>query len=307
MATVLYYGDFQHFGYCENWIAEALDRGGHHCLRIQRRTNFSEAQLEKIATEFKATHLLLSKAPEIRVNNLRSLRSHTGMKIVLWSFDLMKDPGNWEWFGPLAEESDICFMTDGTDADGFYKQAGINRVELHQAAVRGLHELPLVGSNVKFGASTYGVDVAFVGSAYTDRRHRLFDELARYPSFRKWGDPGHVIWGEKFASCVYLSRIVIGDNFVNDVPGYWSDRVYLTLGCGGFFLTAYVPGLEKEFENHKHLVWWNSFDELHDLIKYYLPREAERRAIALNGYRLVHREHMYENRIQRMTEELQRI
>lgn len=306
MSTFLYYGDFQHHGYCENWIADALDRNGHHCLRVQRRREFKEEPIIAIAKQYGATHLLLSKAPEILPAHLRSLRAHSNMKAVLWAFDWMAHPEVWEWYGPIAAEADIAFQTDGVDANGFYRKAGINRVELHQGCVPVLHDMPhhWAEGSIRHGASTFGVDVAFMGSMYTARRHRLANELARYPGFRKWGDDGLQLWGREFAATCYLSKIVIGDNFVNDVLGYWSDRVYLTLGCGGFFLTAYVPGIEREFENHRHLVWWKDWDELHKLIEYYLPREGERRAIALEGYRLVHREHTYDRRIQKMTEEL---
>jgi spore maturation protein CgeB len=308
MATFLYYGDFQHFGYCENWIADALDRNGHHCLRIQRRREFKEEPVIEIANKYGADYLLISKAPEVQPENLRSLRAHTRMKVALWSFDWMAHPQNWEWFMPLATEADISFQTDGTDADKFYAFHGINRVELHQGCVPGLHGLPRADFRpIRYGLSTYGVDLAFIGSSYTQRRQSLFDELARYKGFRKWGEPGHQLWGNEFAAVCHLSKIVIGDNFVNNVPGYWSDRVYLTLACGGFFLAAYVPGLENEFENHRHLVWWHDFEGLHKLIEYYLPREAERRAIAVEGQRLVHREHTYDRRIQRMTEELEKL
>ena len=61
MATFLYYADFQHFSYCENWIAEALDRNGHHCLRVQRRNTFKAEPLIEIANRHQASYLLLSK------------------------------------------------------------------------------------------------------------------------------------------------------------------------------------------------------------------------------------------------------
>lgn len=310
MSTILYYADFQHFGYCENWIADALDRNGHHCLRIQRRSVYREEPLIAIANQYSADYLLISKSPDVQAVSLRRIRNHTQMKIIMWTFDWMQHPENWKWFEPMAKESDVVFCTDGSDADGFYQKNGIPRVELHQGCVPGLHDLPYgatAGHPLSFGLSVYGVDLAFIGSGYSQRRIQLFSELARYPGFQKWGEPGPQLWGREFSAAAHLSKIVIGDNFVNDVPGYWSDRVYLTLGCGGFFLTAYVPGLEKEFENHRHLVWWTDFKDLHKQIEYYLPRENERRAIALEGFRRVHIEHTYDRRIQVMSDHLNKL
>lgn len=305
MATILYYGEFHHYSYCENWIAAALDRNGHHCVRVQRTKWFDEMKLIAIARQTHARIVLLSKTPEVESAQLREIRKE-GLAIVFWTFDWMRHPEMWKWYAPLAKEADICFQTDG-HGDPAYKDEGIRRVELHQGCVPGLHDLPKNYDDI-MSIVDLGADLTFIGSTYSDRRHQLMGSLeAHNLDLRKWGEPDGQLWGNDFARACYQSKIVIGDNFVNDVPGYWSDRVYLTLGCGGFFLTAYVPGLENEFENHKHLVWWKTFDELHELIKHYLPREGKRRMIALEGYRLVHREHTYDRRIQALTDALEKI
>lgn len=302
MATFLYYGEFAHWGYCENWIASALDRNGHHCLRVQRNKWFDESRLISIAAQHQCDYLLISKAPEIHPEQLETIRRQTGMKIIWWTFDWMRHPNNINWYLPLAKVSDICFQTDGKD-DAFYSDNGIKRVELHQGADPLLHDYPINPSSHLDLAS----DVIFIGSSYTERRRDLLMCLDRFKGFRKWGVPERQVWGNEFASACYLSRIVVGDNFVNDVPGYWSDRVYLTLACGGFFLTAYVEGMEDVFENHRHLVWWKTFDELQGFITHYMAHESQRRAIALEGYNLVHEKHTYDHRIIQMTKELNRL
>lgn len=311
MSIFLYYGEFQHFSYCENWIAAALDRNGHHCIRLQRTKWFDEQRLIAVARQTKAQILLLSKTPEITADQLIWIKEQ-GLRVIFWTFDWMRHPETWKWYEPLAKVADLCFQTDGY-GDHTYAAEGIRRVELHQGCVPGLHDLPNFESamSVSYVAETLSANVSFIGSNYTARRHELLKHLSEHPreerTVKTWGEPGPQLWGSDFAKACYLSDIVVGDNFVNDVPGYWSDRVYLTLACGGFFLTAYVEGLEKEFDNHRHLVWWKSFDELHELIQYYRDRPAERKAIALEGYRLVHREHTYDHRIQKMAAELRTI
>lgn len=304
----LYYGQFEHYSYCENWIADALDRNGHHCLRIRRTPWFDEQRLIKIAQDNHATHLLLSKCPEIKADQLETIKK-TGLKIVFWTFDWMRHPEAWAWYRPLAKVADVCFQTDGYGDNENYQKAGIRRVELHQGFVEGLHDLPNCLPTSKVfapeGSNGFGHDVVFVGSNYTERRHELIDVLRQFSGFQKFGEPEPQLWGEEFAAEIYFSKIVIGDNFVNDVPGYWSDRVYLTLACGGFFMPAYVPGMEKEFTNHKHLVWWESFDELKALIHFYLPNEPGRKQIALGGYQLVHGRDSYDQRVRQMIEVLE--
>ncbi len=306
---ICYYGQFEHFSYCENWIIDALDRGGHHCLRIVRTKWFDPTRLIKIARDHRATHVLFSKCPEVTAEQLQMVKD-AGLTIVFWTFDWMMHPENWSWYEPLAKIADVCFQTDGYGEQEKYEALGINRVELHQGCVPGLHDFPKARNTVRARYQKYSTDVIFIGSEYTERRHELVRNLKQYsdgPSggtsfeFARHGSPGPELWGAEFSDAVYFSKIVVGDNFVNDVPGYWSDRVYLTLGCGGFFMTAYVPGLEVEFTNHEHLVWWKTFQELYELIDYYLPREADRRAIALNGYRLAHARDTYDHRVAKMT------
>ena len=85
------------------------------------------------------------------------------------------------------------------------------------------------------------------------------------------------------------SAIVLGINTINTVELYFSNRTFLTLASGGFHLTHYVPALETMFENHRHLVWFQSDDECLDLAAFYLKRPAARRRIAEAGRRHVRR------------------
>ena len=76
---------------------------------------------------------------------------------------------------------------------------------------------------------------------------------------------------------------MLGLNTINTVELYFSNRVFLTLACGGFHLTHYVPGLETMFTNHEHLVWFHSDDECIEWIAHYLPRPQERNALPHKG------------------------
>ncbi len=72
------------------------------------------------------------------------------------------------------------------------------------------------------------------------------------------------------------AKIMLGADFTSAVEGYWSNRLWLTLGCGGFFLTRYVRGMENFFENKTHLVWYHNEQECLDLAGEYLARLPER-------------------------------
>lgn len=96
------------------------------------------------------------------------------------------------------------------------------------------------------------------------------------------------------------AKIILGADITNEVDGYWSNRLWLTLGCGGFFLTAYVEGMADFFENRKHLVWYHSHEECLMLAQEYMGRTEDRRAIAHQGFKLVHEHYTFHHFVDRV-------
>ena len=62
-------------------------------------------------------------------------------------------------------------------------------------------------------------------------------------------------------------------------------RVLDVLGAGGFLITNYQPDFDNYFTNGKELVWFESKEQLLELIDYYLRNEEERDRIAKEGQR----------------------
>jgi spore maturation protein CgeB len=79
-----------------------------------------------------------------------------------------------------------------------------------------------------------------------------------------------------------------------ELEGYFSNRTWITLGCGGFLLTNYNPGLEKIFTKGEHLEWYHNQEECLELIEYYLKHEDRRKQIAQNGYQFAHTQRTYD-------------
>lgn len=146
-------------------------------------------------------------------------------------------------------------------------------------------------------------DAAFIGSAAGEARLALMRAVHSRFELRLYGagwaeqlgirptrsDVGPALYRDVCAS----SRIVLGIDPRDDVHLYFSNRTWLTLGCRGFLLTRYVPGLEEFFTNHEHLVWYSSLEECLELVAHYLPREAERERIARAGHAYVHAYHSF--------------
>ena len=104
----------------------------------------------------------------------------------------------------------------------------------------------------------------------------------------------------RYAKVCATSRIVIGLNEVNDDSYYFSNRTFLTLACGGFHLTHYVPKLENVFKHGEHLAWYRNEDEALQQIEHWLPRDDERARVAAGGHGEVMQHHQYFHRVARI-------
>lgn len=152
-------------------------------------------------------------------------------------------------------------------------------------------------------------DIAFIGNyrhyhKEWPYRVELIDWLRRtYGSRYKHyaGGVGPVVRGQDLNDVLASTKIIIGDSlcFNFTQPNYWSDRVYETLGRGGFMIHPYIPGMEQEFIDGEHLRFYRfgDFDQLHDLIHYYLRDKAERTHIQRRGHEFVKRNATYRNRL----------
>ncbi len=149
----------------------------------------------------------------------------------------------------------------------------------------------------------YFADVAFIGSANMPNRTGLLRAIAERFSLKLYGQGWESalrqaparrhVYPKQYRKICASTKIIIGIDGKNDLDLYFSNRTWLTLGCGGFLLTRYVPNLEEYFTNHEHLVWFQSVEECLELIDYYLPRESERRRIANTGCEYVRMYHTF--------------
>ncbi|MBL8729597.1 MAG: glycosyltransferase [Planctomycetes bacterium] len=162
-------------------------------------------------------------------------------------------------------------------------------------------------------------DVAFVGGpgrrgqrasflAEVSRRYRT-DVFGRH-----WDRWSHLHGGLRvhgpignrgYAKVCATSRIVLGVNEVNDDLYYFSNRTFLTLACGAFHLTHYVPRLEDVFTDGEHLVWYRDEDEALAKIDEWLHRDVDRARVAAGGHAEVMQHHQYYHRIARILHWLQ--
>lgn len=162
-------------------------------------------------------------------------------------------------------------------------------------------------------------DVAFIGGpGRQGQRASFLAEIARRHHTdvygRHWDRWRHLHGGLRvhepinnkgYAKICATSRIVLGVNEVNDDLYYFSNRTFLTLACGAFHLTHYVPRLEDVFTDGEHLAWYRDEDEALVKIDEWLGRDADRARVAAGGHAEVMQHHQYYHRVARILHWLQ--
>ena len=81
-------------------------------------------------------------------------------------------------------------------------------------------------------------------------------------------------------------------------------RHYEINACGGFQLSYYVEGLERQYRIGEEIAIYASPEELLEKIRYYLKHEDEREAIAQRGYARTRSDHTMEKRFNHIFGEL---
>jgi len=202
--------------------------------------------------------------------------------------------------GKLA---DYFFITNQGQIS-FLKEQGIkNPIFITQGCDRETHRI------IKSKSQKWKSDVAFIGEAKKTERINFIKEVAKDFNLKVWGGEWkrhglkchkRNVYPDEFAKICSGVKIILGIDTSNQVEGYFSNRTWITLGCGGFLLTRYVPGLEKIFINKKHLVWYHSVEECLHLIAEYLKKDEERERISREGYHYVHEHHTYDHVVKRI-------
>ena len=204
---------------------------------------------------------------------------------------------------------DHLFTADGAHDDR-WRAAELNHTwsppaVLSQSCVRG------------YLRPEYVCDVAFVGSwngYHPEWRHRM--QLVKWlvstygDRLKLFPQPGKPAVRNHDLNDLYCSaKVIVGDSCLvptadgGAMHSYVSDRVFETVGRGGFLIHPHVDGVFPDLlEDGKHLRTYplGDFDALRSMIDHYLEYELEREEIALTGMDHVRAHHTYAHRLERV-------
>lgn len=141
----------------------------------------------------------------------------------------------------------------------------------------------------------YKCDIAFTGSIYGERE-KWIRQLTKY-EFKHFNS----VYNRDFYDLCASAKILIAPPYPSD-DDYWSSRVYITLGSGGFLLHPYCRGLEQEYGDS--LVFYKNTEDMHEKIEFYLKNEREREKIRIKGFLKTVNEFTYTKRVEELCKTL---
>ncbi|TAK05881.1 MAG: hypothetical protein EPO39_10290 [Candidatus Manganitrophaceae bacterium] len=278
------------------------------------------ASLDALERQIKAhrpTYALIQRGHGFSVEWNEALKRQ-GLFTLLW----YPDPDVPDWLVPLAKSVDFFFtMAEGNIPK--WKEAGIKQIAwLSQGFEPSSFKIDSISEEDR---RFYGSEVAFVGNIdstnhYLSRRYKLKRVLREGFDLKWWGPRlgrkpvnlpiffsalgraygGKFVYGPEYAKVVQSSKILLALDRHTHIRLSMSARMYTAVGCGAFYMCEAMEGLETMLVPDKEIVTFKGDDEMIDKIRYYLPRESERSAIARAGQERVLREHTYQKRLERM-------
>lgn len=161
----------------------------------------------------------------------------------------------------------------------------------------------------------YASDVAFIGAGYDGERARRLIEIGECYDLRVWG-PGWQEWrdklhwngktveGQEFAAVCSSAGITLGINPARAAGGisYTSDRTWMVMLAGGFYLAERTPGVAAMLRDGEHCAFYDDTVSCLEQCGHYLSVPGEREDIRIAGERFVRAHHTYDQRIHNILE-----
>ena len=313
-----YIGNFRPSHSTENHIADTFAELGWTVAKVQQ--DEADRRWPRVVNEAMRSDLVLytrthSWGDPIHAMSLWQQCAEKGIRTATFHLDL---------FIGIERERDVrrrhapfhtgtVFTPDG-DHDRQWEVYGVN----HQYLRAGVYR-----EEAKPGARDphyEPFDVAFIGSSHGyhrewDYRQRLLGWLAgqygdRFLLAPRRGQPA--VRGQALNDLYATVPVIVGDSLCiyKEHSTYWSDRVYETIGRGGFLVMPRIDALQRELETVESVAWyeWGDFDGLRVVIDGLLDtfqQDPNARALAVaQGSAWVRDHASYRNRVIEMLDVL---
>ena len=294
-------------------VERALQRAGHTTVLIDDRRMkrligwrmtqlWAKWQAERFDPEFVFLSKCLALDAETVSAIIRGRPNAMWYHDPQWHRDLDRaDIGHIATIGRLAR----TFFVTGFESE--WRAHGLRAEFLPAAGDAGIKP---VAPDERFAS-----DVAFIGSGYdAERARRLIEVAERYdlrvwgPGWEEWRDKvqwsGRPVEGREFAAVCSSSAITLGINPARASGGvsYTSDRTWMVMLAGGFYLAERTPGVAGMIRDGEHCAFYDDTQSCIVQCGHYLSIPNVRKEIRIAGERFVREHHTYDQRISNLLE-----
>jgi glycosyl transferase family 1 len=292
----------------EGGTERALERAGHKTLLVDDRRakrvigrKLTQRWVLSQARRFKPDFVILSKCLALDLDTVATIID--GKPNSMW----YQDP---QWYKSTYRPDIAHIIAVGKLSQTFFvsgfvaewKALGLPAKFLPAAGDRELKPVP--------PKRKYHSDVSFIGTGYDPTRAQFLLKIAKKYDMKVWGKgweawrkplnwSGRPVEGKEFAAVCSSSNISLGVNPDRAKGGesYTSDRTWMVILAGGFYLGHGTPGLTGMLRGGDHCDWYNDLDSCLAKIDYYLKNSAQRERIRREGQVFVRSNHTFDQRI----------
>lgn len=205
---------------------------------------------------------------------------------------------------------DVFFTKDPYIVKFMHDKMKLNAHYLPEALNPRIHKPP-IGKNRDKLETEVDIDVVAFGTMYPYRANmvkQLIKAGIKVTLFgvqdKRFATPeiisnfrNEYITGDRKAEILYGSKIVFNNFHYAEIESV-NVKFFEIYGIGGFQICDYKPTIEEYSKVDSKKFTYHTIDEAVDLIKYYLPRQEERYAIAQEQMDHFREHHTYEKRIE---------
>jgi hypothetical protein len=305
----------------ERGVERAFRRAGHQTLLIddrRLRRNIGLALTQRwvlgAARRFRPDFIFFSKCLGLTLETAEALARDRPSS--LW----YQDP---QWYRDahlpdIAHTIAVGRLVDTFFVTGFEREwhaLGLNAKLLPSAADRDICPVPAdprYTSDVSFIGTGPGVQHG--GTGFAPERAEFLAGVAEAlgSSFRVrvWGDGwqayrdrvewgGRPVFGRDLSRVCSSSAVVLGINpaRADGATYYTSDRIWMMMLGGGFYLGRHSPGLDELLVDGTHCAWYHNADECVAKVRYYMEHPADRERVRAAGEATVRSSHTFDQRV----------